>query len=151
MTSKGKQKDTENLDELTPRQIDFLARYTNPTSPTFSNALQSALKAGYKQEYAENITHIMPKWLLDNVGKNKRLRKAEKIFDKTLEYNPVDEGGKVDTSLLAIQNKSAIFLTSTLGKNEGYTTRTEHTGKDGGKIELEVSREQEINEALDNL
>lgn len=52
---------------LNPQQELFLERYTNPKSPTFSNALQSALEAGYKQEYAENITTLMP----DLVGKKK--------------------------------------------------------------------------------
>ena len=34
-----------------PRQALFLKHYLDPKSPTFSNALQSALKAGYEQEY----------------------------------------------------------------------------------------------------
>ena len=38
---------------LTPQQELFLSYYTNPKSETFSNALQSGLKAGYSQEYSE--------------------------------------------------------------------------------------------------
>ena len=37
----------EDKKVLTPQQKLFLANYLNPKSETFSNALQSALKAGY--------------------------------------------------------------------------------------------------------
>lgn len=70
---------------LTPQQIKFLDCYTNPKSKTFSNALQSALKVGYKQEYAESITHIMPKWLSENIGDSRLLNKALRNLDILLD------------------------------------------------------------------
>ena len=47
------------MEDLDPRQTAFLTYYLDPKSETFSNALQSGLKAGYKQEYAENILNIL--------------------------------------------------------------------------------------------
>src|ERR1700693_2927084 len=52
-----------------PRHNLFEAYYTNPESPTFSNALRSALKAGYSRHYADNITHHNPQWFADIVGR----------------------------------------------------------------------------------
>lgn len=124
---------------LTPQQELFLALYTNPKSETFSNALQSALKAGYTQTYAENITTLMPDWLLENIGKMNLLKKAEKVMNKTLDLEAVDEKGKTDNQLLAIQNKTAHFVAETLGKNTGYSKRTELTGKDGEKLQIQFA------------
>lgn len=111
---------------LTPQQELFLERYTNPKSPTFGNALQSALTAGYSQEYSESITSQLPDWLSENIGRFKLLRKAENVLTKTLDYEPVDEKGKIDNSLLAIQNKTAQFLAETIGKNQGYSKKIEN-------------------------
>ena len=49
--------------DFTPQQEEFLKNYLDPKCPNFGNALQSALKAGYAQNTAENITVNMPKWL----------------------------------------------------------------------------------------
>lgn len=118
-----------------PRQQLFLANYLNMESPTWSNALQSALKAGYSQEYAENITAQMPTWLLESLGNNKRLQKAERVLDKTLEMDAVDQEGKLDNQLLKTQTDVAKFVASTVGKRI-YSTRTEHTGENGGAITI---------------
>lgn len=124
---------------LTPQQELFLASYTNPTSPTFGNALQSALKAGYTQEYAETITSKDLTWLSENVGKMDLLKKAEKVLNRTLDMEAVTEDGKVDNQLLGIQNKTAQFVAETVGKNAGYSKRTELTGKDGEKLEIQFA------------
>ena len=77
-----------------PRQLEFLALYLNPQSDTYSNALESALKAGFSQEYAETITYQMPKWLSENLGKRQRmLQKAENNLETILDYDDID-GGK---------------------------------------------------------
>lgn len=49
----------------TPMQKAFLANWLEPTSETFSNAYQSAIKAGFKPKYAKDIVTKSPKWLLD--------------------------------------------------------------------------------------
>lgn len=45
--------------QLKPKQALFLKNYTDRKSPTFGNAKQSALKAGYAQEYAEKILGVL--------------------------------------------------------------------------------------------
>jgi hypothetical protein len=127
---------------LTPQQEAFLSYYTNPKSETFGNARQSALKAGYAETYADNITDSMPEWLLENIGDMKLLNKAEKVLNSTLDYEPVNKEGKIDTSLLSIQNKTAQFVAERLNKDK-YSSRQEQTGK-GGKdlIPDTLSKEQ---------
>lgn len=117
---------------LTPQQELFLSYYTNPKSETFSNAYKSALKAGYSEEYSQNITGQLPEWLSESISDFKLIKKAEKVLDKTLDYEPVSEEGKIDTSLLAIQNKTAQFVAERLNKDK-YSTRTDITSK-GEKI-----------------
>lgn len=72
-----------------PRQALFLASYLDPKSITFSNALQSALQAGYSQEYAENLTHKMPAWLSEAVGNHAMLAKAERNLNEILDLPSV--------------------------------------------------------------
>lgn len=116
-----------NQYKVDPRQINFLANYLNPESPTYSNCLQSALSAGYRQEYAENLLNLMPKWLsesMDKIGDMTLLKKAEKVLNATLDYDPMNGNTKIDTSLVAIQNKTAQFIAGTLGKNK-FSTKGE--------------------------
>jgi hypothetical protein len=131
---------------IDPRQNIFLEHYINPKSKTFSNALQSALKAGYSQEYSENITAQMPDWLSESLGNNKRLQRAEKVLDDTLDMPAVDEEGKVDNALLKTKTDVAKFYAKGLGK-EKYSERTEVVGKDGKDL-IPQERQEEIDEAL---
>ena len=39
-----------------PKKQDFLRRYYEPSSPTYANAYQSALDAGFAESYAKTIT-----------------------------------------------------------------------------------------------
>jgi len=61
---------------LNPQQELFLQLFLDPKSDTFSNYRQSALKAGYKQEYADNISSRMPKWLDEALEDSTLVRKA---------------------------------------------------------------------------
>lgn len=123
--------------DLNPQQQEFLANYTNPNSETFGNARQSALKANYSQEYADNIMALMPDWLSDNIGNMKRLRKAEKVLDRTLEMIAIDEEGNLDNQLLKTQNDVAKFIASTVGKKI-YSTRNEVSGPDGSPLAINI-------------
>jgi len=118
---------------LTPQQELFLSSYTDPKSNTFGNALQSALKAMYSQEYAENITGLMPEWLSENIGDTKRLRKAEKNLDEVQNLRITNEEGKIDVGLVEKRTKVDMFIAERLGKSK-YSTRQEVTGKDGQPI-----------------
>ena len=103
--------------------------YTNPNSETFGNAKQSAIKAGYEEEYANQIT--VSEWFIEKLRRLNMLSKAEKVLDKTLSYEPVDKEGRIDTGLLRVQTDVAKHITNTLGKNDGYSTRQELTGANG--------------------
>ncbi len=114
-----------------PRQTLFLQYYLDPKSDTFSNALQSALKVGYTQEYAENITSIMPKWLSENIGRFGMLDKAEKNLLEFLEMET-----EKDPKLVSIKADISKFIASRLGKSH-YSERQELSGSDGKPLEIQ--------------
>ena len=119
-----------------PRQKLCWDLYVNPSSETFANGLQSALKAGYSESHACTIT--TEEWFQDKVRRMNMLRKAEKVFDKTLGYSTEDEEGKIKTDLLRVQADVAKHITSTLGKNDGYSTRNEVTGANGDSLQINL-------------
>ena len=59
---------TKQLTQLTPRQADFMRLYTSPDSPSFSNCYQSAIAAGYSDQFARNLIHLNPSWLSTSIG-----------------------------------------------------------------------------------
>jgi hypothetical protein len=122
---------------LSPQQEKFLFNYTNPKSPFFSNAKQSALDAGYKETYADNITDAMPDWLLENIGDMKRLRKAEKNLDEVQNIEIYNKEGLPDPQLIDKRTKVDMFLAERLDKSK-YSTRNELTGKDGKEFEIKT-------------
>ena len=129
-----------NQYSVDPRQALFLTYYLDFKSETFSNALQSALKAGYAQEYAENITSQMPDWLSEKLGNNKRLDKAEKVLDEMLELKSDD-----NPAMIKIKQDTAKFIAERLGK-EKYSTRSELTGKNGESVIVGINYVQPNND-----
>ena len=125
---------------LTPQQELFLAEYVNPKSPNFGNAMQSALKAGYSKEYAENITHLMPDWLSENIGDMKRLRRAEKNLSEVQEIDIINEHGKPDAQLIEKRTKVDMFVAERLNKSK-YSTRNELSGIDGQPLQVIVPQQ----------
>jgi hypothetical protein len=126
-----------NQYQADPRQADFLARYLNPDSDTYANALQSGLAAGYTQEYAENIMSLMPDWLSDSIEEANLVAKAVRNFNKLLDS--ADERVLLDTSK---------FVAERLHKNK-FSNRTELTGDKGKDLTLGLTPEQK--EKLDSL
>lgn len=121
------------------RPAIFKSHYINPSSDTFMNVLQSALRAGYSQEYAESLGYQNPKWfaelLEDNdVRRAKMLRAAESALDRAISYDD-DDNTKASLKL-----KAATFVTERLGK-EHYSTRQEVTGADGRRLFDNETRE----------
>lgn len=113
-----------------PRQEKFLSAYLDPKSPTWSNALQSALHAGYEQEYAENITHLMPTWLSDAIGDSALISKALVNLQEALDgYMDTEQGPK------QIKWKATESTLKSLLK-EKFSERRELTGKNGDPIEI---------------
>jgi len=129
--------DTKQANQYTPDKREQICWdfYVESLSKGQPNAYESAIKAGYAEDTAKNIT--LTGWYkerLENLERQDMLSKAEKKLAKTLTYEVEDsETGKVQTDLLRIQTDVAKHLTSTLGKNKGYSTKTEqeHSNPDG--------------------
>ncbi len=51
-----------NHKSITLHEFDFLRAYIDIASPTFGNAYQSALKAGYSKSYCRVIRRHYPVW-----------------------------------------------------------------------------------------
>lgn len=115
-----------------PREQVMWDIYVSNLAKGIDNAYQAAKEAKYEESSAKNIT--LRGWFKERKDKLRRrdmLSKAEKVLDKTLDYEPVDQEGKIDVGLLRVQTDVAKTVVTTLGKNEGYSTRQELTGKDG--------------------
>lgn len=131
--------------DLNEKQQAFLRYYTDPKSDTWSNYRQSALKAGYSEEYADNISSLMPNWLSENIGDTKLLVKATKNLEMGLDglLDDPEKGGK------PIQAKLTEFTLKGLQKSK-WSDRQEVTGKDGKDLIPEVLTEEQ-KQALQNL
>lgn len=126
-------------DEREQKCWDFYIESLTKGTP---NAYESAIKAGYTEDSSKNIT--LTGWFLERKAKLKRrdmLGKAEKVLDKTL-----------DGRDLKLAQDTAKFVAKTLGKDEGYSERHEHTGKDGSDLFKPSQEEQEAaDKALQDL
>ena len=117
---------------IDPRQTDMMRFYTDPSSATFGDVKNSAIRAGYSEQYADNITNLRPKWLLVSMGRRERmLVKAERNLDEALDLDVeqevitkegylTDEEGKPikrkNTELLKIKQDASKFIAKTVGK-----------------------------------
>lgn len=127
---------------LDPRQKLCWDFYVSPKSETFGNAYQSGVKAGYEESYCRTITDT--EWFCDKVRRLNMLSKAEKVLEEMLELDTKtvkeDEDGeqiiRVDSALVKIKQDTAKFIAERVGKAEGYSTRTEHTGADGKDLTI---------------
>lgn len=113
---------------LDPRQKLCWEYYINPKSETFSNAMQSAIKAGYVEDYASQITTAQ--WFLDKLRRLNMLSKAEKVLEEMIDMdinNHQKIGDEIvikkDPALAKIKQDTAKFLAERLGKDDGYTTK----------------------------
>lgn len=112
---------------LTPQQGEFLKNFLDPQSETFSNYYQSSLKAGYSEEYAKNISGQMPKWLDEALEDNNLVREALNNLSEFIRDNENKN----------LQWDATKFTLSRLAKGK-FSDRTEHTGKGGEKLEINI-------------
>lgn len=82
--AKGKSKSTA-LEKIDPRWALFVVAYSDPKSGTFSNAMASAIAAGFSESYAKSITTHIPERVSEIVGNEKRVAKALEHVDEVLE------------------------------------------------------------------
>lgn len=123
-----------------PREQVMWDFYVEGIANGQENAYAAAIKAGYEDATARQIT--IRSWFIERKEKLRRkemVSKAEKVLVKTLEYEPVNEDGKIDNQLLSIQNKTAQFIAETQGKNDGWSKRTELTGMNGEKLTIQFA------------
>lgn len=127
-----------NQYQTDPRQTAFLKAYLDPKSDTWSNAKQSALKAGYAPEYADNLMSIYPDWLSDAIGDTKLIQKATRNLDMALDglLDDPEKGGK------PLQLKATEMTLRGLQKTK-WSERQEVTGKDGKDLIPEPLSEEE--------
>jgi hypothetical protein len=120
-----------------PRQEMFLANYLDPKSETWSNAYQSAIRAGYTDEYAQNITGQGTTWLSENLSDTALLQQAMVNLQEFL--------GTDDEKLQGIRADMTKFTFKGLQKQK-WSERSEMTGKDGKDLIPEVVTEEERNQ-----
>lgn len=143
---------------LDPRQQDCWNYFIDRKGTTYGNALRSALKAGYSDGASRQIT--VAKWWIDKCRRMNLMSKAEKVLDEDLEidsvvpvigmFGPILDKKtkkplkKIDADLRKIRQSAATFVTSRLGKNEGYSSRQELTGPDGADLPTPIYGGQSI-------
>jgi len=123
---------------IDPRQKRCWDLYVNPKSKTFGNALQSAIEAGYTQKTANQIT--TQEWFIGKLRRLNMFSKAERNLDECLDMDIEEiafvkgiplrdkEGNfiiKKNVNLLRLKQDTSKFVAERLGKNEGYSTKSE--------------------------
>jgi len=112
--------------------------YVSNLSKGIDNAYDSSIKAGYSEDHSRNIT--LQGWFKERKARLKRkdmLSKAERNLDEVLDLN-VKEEDKIVPQLLKIKSDVSTTIVKTLGKNEGYSERTELTGENGNPILTQI-------------
>ena len=94
------------------------------------NAKQSAVKAGYSEEHADNIT--LQGWFkerLKRLRKGERLSRAEKNLEEVQKLDIHTDEGKIEKDILRVRTDVDKFIAKTHDK-ETYTEKQEleHTG-----------------------
>ena len=90
----------------TPKQNLFLSNYLEPTSPTFANAYQSAIQAGYKHYYAKQIASpsVHNDWLQEHTNKQEyKLQHILASVIKIADTSETDSKSPDDTRLKALE------------------------------------------------
>lgn len=127
--------------------------YIDINSETFSNALQSALRAGYDQSTAQKITST--NWFKERLDTLDLVEDSEKTFveilkmsyEQTIYHEGKPVGKRIDPMITKIKQDTAKFLVERLEKNK-YSKRLELTTPDGAKI-VEKKAVEETLKALD--
>lgn len=132
-----------------PREQVMWDFYVESIAQNRVNAYESAVRAGYSKDHARNIT--MQGWFkerLEDLERKEMLSDAEKVLRKTLRYKTEKEDGEIKTDLLRIQADVSKHITSTLGKNKGYSTKVENelSNPDGNLKTIVINKHYGIND-----
>jgi hypothetical protein len=85
---------------LDPRQKRFMSLYLNTDSVTFGNCYRSAIKAGFSDLTARNLTHNKPKWYSEILGQQQGVQPEHLLLKLTDIIN--DTGVSTQNKLKAI-------------------------------------------------
>ncbi len=126
----------------------FATFYLSPESDTFMNVRASAIRAGYSEQYANNITSQRPKWWIEltetaNYKRAQMLNSAEDSLYETVTMPAEDREDK------KLKHDAAKFISERLGKQH-YSTRQELTGADGRRLFTNQTRNT-ANQPLETL
>ena len=112
------------------KDLDFVRWYTSPASPTYDNATQSAIRAGFSESYAKSNAHKRLVPLAQKMVLDKVTAKTEQVIDKGQFYNEllndaekgIAERVRMDTSndvkQRSIQQKDQHFVAERIGKDK---------------------------------
>lgn len=105
---------------LNPQQALFMSYYSSPDSPTWCNAKQSAIRAGFSEEYASRITYVRPAWMSDFVSQQSFIKKIEGTFDEVMNMPNVSQAigmtGPMFRTEIRLEETGEVFKT---GKRAG--------------------------------
>lgn len=118
--------------QINPKAEIFAQFFMVPTSKTFMNARGSAIRAGYSEHYANNITIQRPKWYVEltetvDYRRARMLALAEQSLHDTVASQSDDRDDK------KLKHDASKFVAERLGKDK-YSTRQEVTGADGRRL-----------------
>lgn len=139
--------------KLKPKQLDFVKNYLLLSSDTYGNAMQSAIKAGYKKSYAKDHAHRALRPLADKLMEKKEAEAVKEVnkYDEMLAL--AEKGLKADMeipddappSMRAIRNKTVTFVAESIGKDK-YSKRVEH--ENTHKMVLDENKQKAVRATL---
>lgn len=107
------------------------------------NAKQAALDAGYSDTTSSNVTNLP--WFRERHARLKRkdfLSKSERNIEKILDidFTKLDELGQetIDIDRLKTVADMTKFVASTLGKDEGYSSKSTVDQKVSGEVQIKA-------------
>ena len=115
---------------LQPRQALFLQLYHDPQSPTWGNAKQSALKAGYGESMANQITYLRPQWFVDFCRQASLIDKIEAHFTEVMNMPNITQAmgafGPLERKETIIEETGEVYKS---GKKKGQPKTKKRTIK----------------------
>lgn len=142
--------------KMNPQRALFKEYYCNPESDTFSNAYQSAKRAGFAENYAKTILNKENVWVEEIVRDLEMTTEAEKVLNEMLKMttsNVIERGDeilvKTDSSLVKIKQDTAKFVSERLNKVK-WSQRTELGGLGGKDLIPDEGVKEHIDKVLDN-
>jgi len=126
-----------------PRQDVMWEQFVKDWMAGQANATRAALQAGYSKTTSANISNFH--WFREKFAKLKRkdmLSKAERNLDRVLDldYTKLNELGQetIDIDKLKLVVDVSKIVATTLGKDEGYSSKTTVDQKVSGQVNIKA-------------